>query len=231
MWDAKIHMWYHQHHCHPLPWVSGGALESKARGCRAAASGPSTSPTPSQGCLQHPPCPAQHSGPCPESSSVPDPVRLGQSGGSSPHRLALLCVSSQADYCPQANILIEGSRQARAPGSPSSLSCHLPQTGGFGAQQRFWGLRKMLGGGHGSGPWWSSRTPWDLGTQEKGLFHCPWMLCSLHPSLACRGPAPSLSFFFKTERTHTKKPITQPSAPKRGRKSLKRVWALGRNAA
>lgn len=72
----------------------------------------------------------------------------------------------------------------------------------------------MLGGGHGSGPRRSSGTPWELGTKEQGLFHCPWMLCSLHPRLACRGPAPSLGFFFKTERTHTKKPITQPSAPK-----------------
>lgn len=190
---------------------------------------PQHSPYPLPGRPRHPPCPVRHSGPCPESSSVPDPVSLGQSGGSRPCCLAPLCVSSQPDYCPWANILIEGTKQARAPSIPYSPSCVLPQAGEFGAQQRFWGLSTILGAGRGVGSW---RSAWDLGTQEKGFSHCLQMLCSLHPSLGSWGPASSLAqLFFLRQKGHTKKPITQPSAPKRGRKSPELVRALGRNTA
>lgn len=151
MGDAETHVQYHHSSLPPHPTYAampvgpGGALEFRVQGCRGAASVPSASPTPSRGRLRHPPCPARRSRPCPKSSSVPDPVRLGQSGGSRPHRLAPLCASSQADYCPRANILIEGSRQARAPSVPSGPSCHLPP--GW----RFWGSAEVLGAQDGAG--------------------------------------------------------------------------------
>lgn len=162
----------------------------------------------------------------PESSSVPDPVRLGQSGGSQPHRPAPLCASSQADYSPRADILIEESRQARAPGIPSGPSCHLLQS------WRFWGAAEILGAQDCAGSWVQTRsledsgTPWDLEARGKGLFHCLRVLCCLHLSPGCL-----TWLLFLRQKEHTRKPITQPSAAKRGRKSPKQVWALGRNTA
>lgn len=168
----------------------------------------------------------------PKSSSMPDPVRLGQSGGSRPHRPAPLCVSSQADYCLRANILIEGSRQARALSIPSHPSCHLPPS------WRFWGSAQVLGAQDGAGSWVQTRSlkvQWDpmgLGYPGKGAFPLPAdaLLPSSQPEVLGASSQPYLASFLR-QKGHTKKPITQPSAPKRGRKSPEQVWALGRNAA
>lgn len=52
MGNAETHMWYHHYRCHPIPWV----LEGRVRVQRCSIR-PSTSPTPSWGCLQHPRAP------------------------------------------------------------------------------------------------------------------------------------------------------------------------------
>lgn len=185
---------------------------------------PGTALTPSRGRPRNPPCPVRHSGPCPESSSVPDPVSPGQSGGSRPCCLAPLCVSSQADYCPWANILIQGSRQAIAPTIPHSPSCHFPPS------WRVWGSAEVSGAQHNTGSWaWSrflevqqDRT--GLGYPGKGFFPLPAdaLLPPPQPGELGASFQPHSAAFLR-QKGHTKKPITQPNAPKRGRKSLEQV--------
>lgn len=227
MGDAKTHRQYHHHPCQPMP----GALRMPSQaGCGDAAElSPQHIPYPLPG---NPPCPVRHSGPCPESSSVPDPVSPGQSGGSQPCCLAPLCVSSQADYCPWANILIEGSRQAIAPGIPYSPSCHFPPS------WRVRGSAEALGAQQSTGSWkWSrflevQQDCRGLGYPGKGFFPLPADALLPPPQPGELGASfQPHSVSFLRQKGHTKKPITQPSAPKRGRKSPEQVWALGRNTA
>lgn len=213
MGDAENYMRYHHDHCHPIPQVLGARMQ------RSSIS-PQRIPYPFPGLPAASPMPRAAQRAVPESSSVPDPVRLGQSGGSRPHRPAPLCVSSQADYCPRANILIEGSRQARAPSIPSSPFCHLLP--GW----RVWGSAEVLGAQDGAGSWARTRSleiqqdSMGLGYPGKGAFPLP-VDALLPPSqprvLGASSQLHSASYL--RQKGHTKKPITQPSAPKRGRKS------------